>query len=346
VRLGLIARADNSGLGTQCWEFYRHLQPYRVLIIDVSHLHNDTTHTNKRTFLDRYPNPMIFKGWQPTPEMLKQFLSGLDVVFTAESTYGNDLIPLAHRMGVKVVIQPNAEFLDVRQQPDLWAPPTGWLWESIPEPKVLLPVPIATDRFKCEETAGRTATNFLHLVGRPAVHDRNGTLDLLQALQHVTADVTVSVRCQTPGYVSGLVHEHNIRTPNNVVLRVDSADVKNYWENYDGDVLLMPRRFGGLCLPVLEALGAGMPCVMPDISPNNTWLPTDWLVPATVQGSFMAKQRVEFHSVDPRDLAQKIDRFATDTGFYTKAKTEALELRDQNSWSTLKPLYIETLEAL
>jgi hypothetical protein len=27
MRLGLIARADNSGLGMQTWEFYNHMKP-------------------------------------------------------------------------------------------------------------------------------------------------------------------------------------------------------------------------------------------------------------------------------------------------------------------------------
>ena len=33
VRQGLIARADNSGLGTLSWEFARHLKPDKVLLV-------------------------------------------------------------------------------------------------------------------------------------------------------------------------------------------------------------------------------------------------------------------------------------------------------------------------
>jgi glycosyltransferase involved in cell wall biosynthesis len=320
------------------------MQPERVLIIDVGHLHNNVDHANKRTYLDRYPNPMICRGWMPSVDMLCEFLRGLDVVFTCETTYSPHLVPIAHSLGVRVVVQPNWEFLDLSwPQPDLWASPSLWHYDELPENKTYLPVPIATDRFSSSVASSETATHFLHVVGRPAHADRNGTADLLQALQYVTAEVVVDVRCQKPGYVSGLVNELGIRTPGNVTFRVDSADVDNYWDLYQGDVLLMPRRFGGLCLPVNEALGAGMPVIMPDISPNNTWLPNEWLIPAGWQTSFMAKQHVDVYGSSRTDLAAIIDRFATDQGFYIKAQDEATRLRDEISWHTLKPRYMEVL---
>jgi glycosyltransferase involved in cell wall biosynthesis len=129
-----------------------------------------------------------------------------------------------------------------------------------------------------------------------------------------------------------------------VLLHLDGADVTNYWDNYSsGDVLLMPRRFGGLCLPVNEALGAGMPVIMPDISPNNTWLPDEWLIPASRKGTFRAKQHIDFYSVDHRALAAKIDQLASDAEFYTKALATAADLREQLSWKNLLPEYQQVL---
>lgn len=321
------------------------MQPERVLVIDVSHLHDNKAHTNKYTDLSRYPNPIVCKGWVPDRGMLKHFLTGLDVVFSAETFYAPQFSDLAHRCKVRTALQCNPEFLNRRDMPDLWIPPTRWMWDTIPEPKTLLPVPIATGRFAVRDDfpAARPATHFTHIVGRPAVHDRNGTTDLLKALQFVKSEVTVTVRCQQPGYVSGLVHQHRIKTPANVTLRLDSADVPHYWDNYAGDVLVMPRRFGGLCLPVNEALGAGMPAIMPAIEPNTDWLPSEWLVPAVKQGSFMCKQRVDYYSVDVLELAHTIDRFASQPDLYVKARDEASRLRDEYSWDTLKPRYLEVL---
>jgi glycosyltransferase involved in cell wall biosynthesis len=346
LRLGLIARADNSGLGTQCWGYARNLNPVKVLVIDVSHFHNNTSHANKATYRDRYPDAQFYCGWRPPETLLAEFLDGLDCVLTAECAYNNELYTLAKAMGVKVVLAPNYEFLDTTARPDVWAMPSLWHFDDVPfSNKIHLPVPIETDRFADRTPTGyETATDFLHLVGRPAAHDRNGTPDLLQALQYVTAEVTVTIKCQDVSYVPQLLNR--FRVPENVTLVVDSTDVENYWDNYHGDVLLMPRRFGGLCLPVNEALGAGMPVIMPDIAPNNSWLPSDWLVPATHAGTFKAKQHIDIYSVDHRAYAAKIDALAGDPGLYTKAKTEALELREQYSWNKLRPTYLRTLQEL
>lgn len=344
MRLGLIARADNSGLAVQCLEFARAMNPDKVLVIDVGHMHNDTDHCNKRTDLSRFPDATVVKGWLPDRATLKGFLDGLDVVFSAETFYNSmELAPLARRMGVRTVLQPNPEFLNRRDAPDLWVPPTGWMWGTIPGPKTLLPVPIATDRFSATPSSvdGDGASHFLHIAGRPAHLDRNGTEILLRSLDHITAEVTVTIRCQQGGYVSSLLP--GLSTKKNVTLRIDPGDVDDYWELYQGDVLVMPRRYGGLCLPVNEALGAGMPVIMPDISPNNTWLPKEWLVPASLEGSFVCKQRVSYYRADHVALAAAIDRFATDPEFYARAKARALELRDEYSWDNQRETYNKVL---
>jgi glycosyltransferase involved in cell wall biosynthesis len=340
MRLGLIARADRSGLGVQSLEAFRALQPDKVLVINVGHLADATENCNKVTDLSLYPGAVVHNDWQPNRLQLQTFLSDLDTVLSFETFYSDELPTLAKQRGVKTVLQPNFEFLRPWAAPDLWAAPSLWRYSEIPERKIHLPVPIATDRFTTREFPA-TAGNFLHVVGRPAVHDRNGTTDLLDALQHVTSEITVTVRCQNAAYITQLLSDRKI--PSNVKLRVDASDVKNYWDLYTGDVLIMPRRYGGLCLPVNEALGSGMPVIMPDISPNNTWLPSEWLTPAQKTAEFLAMNRVDVFESDPVSLASKIDQFATDSNFYSAAKTQAAQLAKSLSWDELKPLYQEAL---
>jgi glycosyltransferase involved in cell wall biosynthesis len=340
--LGLIARADRSGLGVQSLEFFRAMKPDRVLVINVGHMADSGEHCNKVTDLSWYPGAMICNGWQPNRLQLQAFLAGLDSVFSCETFYSDELPHMARSMGVKTVLQPNFEFLRPWAAPDLWAAPSLWRFSEIPERKIHLPVPIATDRFTAREFPA-TAGNFLHVVGRPAVHDRNGTTDLLEALQYVTAEITLTLRCQNSVYINELVSQHVI--PGNVNVRIAPSAVQNYWELYDtGDVLVMPRRYGGLSLPVNEALGAGMPVIMTDASPNNTWLPSDWLVPARKINEFHAMTRVDVYQADPIALAAKIDAFATNADLYGTAKTQAAQLAKQYSWQEMKPLYDEALK--
>jgi glycosyltransferase involved in cell wall biosynthesis len=333
MRLGLIARADNRGLGQQTWAVQRNLHPAKTMVVDCPSMQPLQLHT------ERFPGAHIVRGL-PTEVDYAQFLDGLDVVYTAETGYG-DLWSIANRMGVRSVLHANYEFLDLRDQPTVWAAPSLWNFDRWPAGTTHLPVPIETDRFTITEKP-LTASRFLHIVGRPAIHDRNGTLDLLQALQHVTAPITVTVTCQQPGYVSSLIREHNIHTPNNVTLVVNSADRDNYWTIYDNQhAMILPRRFGGLCLPANEAIGAGIPVIMPNIDPNNLWLCKAWLTEAIHAGEFSAKQHIQFYRTDPQVLAAKIDQLALDEDFYGHSVYMARNLRKALSWETLTPRYLE-----
>lgn len=343
--LGLIARADNSGLGVQSWEFARNMHPDRVLVIDVSHLHDDTDHSNKRTDLSRFPGALVSNGWIPNTSTIEQFCDGLDVIFTCETTYSPELITIAHRRGVKVVNQYNHEFLSHAlynfPHPDVFAAPSRWMWDAIDVPnRIHLPVPIATDRWTVKDPAP-TARNFLHVVGRPAAYDRNGTPDLLAALPFVSAEITLTLTCQDVAYLTRLLHT---RIPDNVEIVVRSGDANHYWDLYDSqDVLILPRRFGGLCLPAQEAIGAGMPVMMTDVSPNDDWLPSEWLVPAVAHERFSATTDIDVHHADPQALATLIDRFATDEQFYSESCADAAQIREELSWTSLKPHYDEVV---
>lgn len=336
MRIGLIARAENTGLGIQTWEFARHMNPAKTLVVNLA---------GPRGFWpERFPGATIVAGLPGTRD-IEEFLDDLDVVFTAETPYNYELFSIAERRGVATVLQYNFEFLDYLPRPrlprpTLFAAPSSWRYRDVPfANKQMLPVPVALDRFPARQPRDR-ATRFLHIVGRPAIHDRNGTADLLAALEHVRSEITVTIKCQDPHYVPRLLHGRSI--PGSVRLVLDDTEVTNYWDNYTGhDVLVMPRRFGGLCLPVQEALAAGMPAIMPAISPN-TWLPEQWLVPARRTGSFMARTKIELHTTDHRALAARIDEVAG-PDLYPEACHAVGVIARGLSWTELADTYDRTL---
>lgn len=340
MRLGLIARGDNRGLGQQTWAYHRNLAPVKTMVVDCPSVKPLPLR------LERFPDAQVVKGF-PSTHDLERFLEGVDVVLTAECAYNNQLYPMASQRGVKTVLALNYEFLDRTAKPSLWAAPSLWHFDDIPGPKVHLPVPVEMERFTFRRRPEITP-HFVHIIGRPAVvHgvERAGTLDLLRALRFVRQDMTVTIKCQEPGYVDNLVRQHRIHTPNNVVLRIDSGDVENYWDLYqDGDVMVLPRRWGGLSLPTNEAIAAGMPVLMPDISPNNLWLPKDWLFPAQHGGVFQAKQRIDYYKTDPVVLAAKLDEYAQRKPSSWQA--DVGRLQHELSWETLKPRYEEVLSGV
>jgi glycosyltransferase involved in cell wall biosynthesis len=92
---------------------------------------------------------------------------------------------------------------------------------------------------------------------------------------------------------------------------VRHEEIDNYQDIYHGaDALILPRRYGGNCLPLNEAISTGMPVLMPDISPNNQFLDRTWLMPAEIVGQFEPRTVIDIYGVKPEDLAAKIDEFA------------------------------------
>lgn len=318
---------------------FDNLHPHKTMVVDCPSLKPLPIRR------DWFPDATWIQGL-PSDRDVERFCDGLDVVYSAETFYNRHFAAIAAHLGVKTVLHANWEFLSLNDRPTLWAAPSLWHWEDFPEPKTHLPVPIEIDRFPDRRYATeQTATRFLHVVGRPAIHDRNGTADLIQALRHVKSHVTVTIRCQEPGYVENLLYSAVV--PANIDLVVESGDLQDNTDLYaDQDVLVLPRRFGGLCLPCNEALGAGMPVIMPIISPQDTWLPHKWLVPARPAGSFTAKQRVDYFSVDHEALAARMDTFATDCRFYADARFDAYRISGDLSWNSLRDTYIKTFEEL
>ncbi len=340
MRLGLIARADSRGLGVQTKAFHDNMAPAKTLVVCTSEAASAQPLPIRTNW---YPGAQTCPGL-PSAGDLDDFLNDIDTVYTAETGYGHLLWDIAEKRNIRTVLHANFEFLNPADRPTQWLAPSLWRITEWPNHTIHLPFPVETDKFPTPHLP-ELPTHLLHIVGRPTqdrntdLH-RNGTIDLLAALQHVTQPCTVTIRCQHDTYVDHLIAAHSIRIPNNVNLKIMRGDLLNYWDAYqDQHAMILPRRFGGLCLPANEAVAAGIPVVMTDIDPNNTWLPKPWLVPATPAGSFRAKQIVHCHAADPAALATKISQLLTDPQWYTDAKKSATHLGRRLSWQSLKPMY-------
>lgn len=340
MRIGLIARADQTGLGIQSKEFFDHI-PCKALVIDSSALMPELALLKPN--LDLYPGQQAFRlrrgsgavGGIPKA-VVDEFLKDIGVLFAIETPYDYNIFQECKDRGIKTVLQPNYEFLDYPSRlppPDLFAAPSMWNYESIPGPKMFLPVPVNAKKFK----HSMRARTFVHIGGRPFLYDRNGTRVFANALRYVKSNI----RAEIKGQQSVTVASVNPR----VTLAMDFTSKENYHENYNGGVMVLPRKYGGLSLPMNEALASGMPIITTDISPNNLWLPEEWLVPARKVGTFQIKKPVDCYEADLAKLAEKIDQFC-DENFYHAAVSKAIDLKESISWDTLLPLYRRTLEGL
>lgn len=176
----------------------------------------------------------------------------------------------------------------------------------------------------------KKARVFVHNAGHGGIGGRNGTKQLLEAMQYVKSPIKLIIRTQFDN-----VHTNDLR----VDVRVGDLPYETLFD--EGDVFIYPDKFGGSCLPIQEAHASGMAVMASDRLPLNAWLPTDLLIPvkdyekANIAGS-------EFDSaiVDPQDIARTIDEwYDKDITKYSKLGKKWAE---ENGWEKLKPIY-ETL---
>lgn len=296
---------DKSGLGQgQTLPLTKMLNPNRVMLID------STMFNRRRQFPQWYDGyqTMIVDGFPTIAECIR-FLNGLTHVIVCETPMNHDLIILAFQRRIRVVFCPNPEFLDMFRRPELPNPwkmvaPTPWLVDRVkarvPD-TVVIPPPLFPDDFRTAREANfdrRGLRKFIHVAGVPAVHDRAGTQTVLESLKYTSADFSLVIKSQKP-------LEYACNDPR---VTFDASDPDDNAELFtDADAVIHPRRFGGLNLVMNEALMAGLPVIMPDIEPNNSVLPSDWLVPARKTGSFMARTEVDLYEADPHALASKLD---------------------------------------
>ena len=324
MKLGLIARGDRTGLGHQTLEMYRAMKPHKTLVVDLTGINRQM---GKETSFnsDWYPGA-TFKPFPLSAQAIDEFLEDVDVVFTCETPYNHYLFDAARQRGVKTVRQYNYEFLDYLHDPhlpmpDLLLAPSRWNLDEVIKKGSMwnteiryLPVPIAMDRFTPK--VRKTAKRFIHIAGHATAGDRNGTEIVRQAMSMTDAEVIIK----------------------------EPDEQKEYWENYDGDVLLLPRRYGGLSLQVQEACASGM---VPILSEGD---PYDGQVGISV-GSYDAEPlqtrpglSIPTHNVDPRDLAKVIDEL--NGRDILELSKKSIKWAKERSWDTLKPVYQNLLEDL
>ena len=346
MKLGIFVFANDSGLGAQTRRLTYMLKPDRILAIDSSSFSK-----NKEQHFDWYNG---FDGYKvqgfPTDREVRVFLKNLTHVLVCENPLNHSLMRIANNMGVKVFIQSNWEFCDHLNRPHLEHPykflmPSYWKVKEMKDlfgvkNVVYLPPPINPNEFKNARERNFERKNnaistpkFLHIVGTLAANDRNGTLDLLDAMRFSKERFELTIRSQRE-----LPQEYMIDDPR---VKYDIGNIKDAQDMYyDFDALILPRRYGGLSLTTCESLMSGLPVFMTDISPNNELLPKEWLVKSAKKGEFITRTMISIYGPVIKKLAEKLDWICNQD--LDKMKIEAFSIGyDSFSESVLKPKYEE-----
>lgn len=321
----MIARADNGGLGNLTWELCRHLRPARVLIMDFGEYGRSDVH------LERYADfdCRVVHGWAPSAADRKWLLDGCDVLYSAETWYAPEVPAEAAKADVRTFLHVMPELFTAHVADELWIP-TTYRRRHIPTHR-LVPVPVALDRFDYRPRGGE---HFVHIVA-PAMLDRNGTSSMLAALQKVSAPIRVTVQGATAV----------VRLPARCPVKLDMEPrgyPDEYWDIWpdDGDVLILPRRYAGLSMPVQEAAARGMPAIMTAADPQQSW---PGVYGVGTRGSAvrtnMAGGVVDVVEADPVLLAAAIQTVADRPDVAARLSLAARTWAEGISWDVWTPRY-------
>lgn len=336
-QIGLIARADNTGLGIQTHELYKHINPQKTLVVNVNRLNHLQNH------FYRYPGCKIVTDQMSLAD-INEFLSGLKVIFCCETPYNYELFREARNRGIKIVLQYNYEFLELGSLknsywPDVFASPSSWQIQEVKDKfKNVMHLPVPVNRQLLTYSEKKKFKRFLHIVGNAAAHDRNGTHASIEAFDKANLpDCELVVRCFNTSAVNSLPKG------NGKNITINTHNTTNYEHNYIGfDALILPRKYGGLCLPMQEALSCGMPVIMTDISPNSDVLPKEWLIPTGNKFTFHSKHTIEVNEPDVNSLTEKIKWFASmDEKTCIENSEIANKIADALDWNIWKKKYID-----
>lgn len=344
MRLGAIVRPDISrGVGAQSSAFARWMRPDRLLLIDARKAPRTTTH--RWDLFTDFDTMTVSLDDTGDPDIAKRFYDGLDVVYTVETNYWPGAYDVARSVGCRTVthinheLNPHPRLHPEWPKPDVFAMPTVWCLEQVPG-AVHLPFPV--DRSQFPYRRREHVNHLVHVVGMRAMHDRNGTIILSQALNRITHPCRITIHTQDPDGV-GI----RLRPPSHVELEVVAEDIPDPTGLYNPyDALILPRRYGGLCLPAQEAASMGLPVVMPDITPQNTWLPPDLLISATKSTVRTMAGILRSCTPGPWDLARIIDRLVGEPGLAGRMSDAMDHYAESISWRNMEPLYRTFFEAV
>ena len=340
-RVGLIARCDNGGLGNQSWEFFNHIGPERVVIVDLGDSGRGRSNRERFTTPHQDCSDFDFRvndGRNLSDENATWLARECDVVMTFETSYSQTFWDIAREHGTKTVLMVHVEQFDRMDTPDeIWVPTpyrTDLLSTKNP---YLVPWPVATSRMPCRDVR-KNASVFAHLRSSSR-YDRNGTKIVEAAVKSVKTPCEMVV--VGDGRASGRFarSRQNRRVETSVL---GSHEDYRYVVPCESDVLVLPRRYAGLCMTVDEAQAKGIPSIMLDVEPYRGVLGVH-----TVKASRGVARRMRggaFHvaQADGRHLADVMDRLMSDGELVEKLSQDALRRADMLSWD----LWAERYDAL
>lgn len=334
MRVGSIVLSTFQGLGILARAFYDNGVVDEVLVKRSGRMTNHPEWFGNAPVVGNPASDFEKSFTKQDHAAVVDFLSKIDVLLLFEIPFVDELIVLAKQMGVKVALMPMYECTPFPIEADLYICPSvldeDYYKEMYPQARITqINVPVQVDwRLR------KQAKVFVHNAGNGGTYGRNGTKELLEAMQYVKSPIKLILRTQKGGFSS--------EDPR-VEIVTDTVPFEELWR--EGDVFIFPEKFNGLSLPLQEAHGCGMLVMTGKRRPNDVWLPTEPLFPIkSEKDARIVNVSFKMAEFDPVQIAKKIDEwYGKDI---EKFSLIGKEWAEKNSWEQLAPVYLDALRSI
>lgn len=336
MSLGVIVRADQSGLAQLTERVVEKLHPDRILVVDLGmhnrgpfypHRYHDKA---SRVFTVQHPN-----GWNVA--QTGAFLAGLTHVWSAETFYApgfpNECVAYGATRHLYVMPELFNLYAPELKADRYWLPcAIGPEHAAHPRARIL-PWWTTTDTDTPKLLDSDGPLRLVHPTGT-AMADRNGTRALLAACAHMHCEAIITIVGSHQEFGDPDMHIGPV-----TIRRIPRVD---HWRSlYEyGDVLVLPRRYGWLSLPMYEAATFGMPVVTTQIWPQSEWF-AEWpeLLVRPVGPPMSVRMKggdVLVYTADPTDLAAALDWLACNPADVERIGAEFRRWAEDHDWTTVR----------
>lgn len=324
---GIVGYCCATGLGILTRDFYRHLPFARWLVVEHPQLGVDAAHLT----------PSCERSFESAGHgVLERWLTGLATVFSIEREYLAGLWAVAKKKGVGVVLMPNAEWFDPKDERmsliDRFIAPTRACLMMLEQTgfgrrTTYVPCPIDTTRFAFRQR--ERAELFVHFRGWGGHLERKGTNIVLEAARRCP-DVPFLIRGQRP--LEG-EWPPNARSVGPTLHPEEQYAI--------GQVAIQPSRWEGIGLQILEAMACGLPTIVPNAPPMNEYPADEQLLVAAGARPVMLGQPWTAWEMDVSLLTEAIRRVHGQRIHVLSRR--ARRKTERRSWDQLRPALVDAL---
>lgn len=333
MRVGTVCFATQRGLGYLAKSFYDH-----GIVTDAAVMH----HGSIPTYPEWYPGCVEITTRPTLNEQVKEMVRSVDVMLFFETPFDWGIINFARQVGTKTVLMTMYECTPERLPyvPDFYLCPSLLDKDYFPDNSVFIPIPV--DPELTPWNPHNHAEVYVHNGGYLGLQGREGTTNLIDAMEYVKSSLRLIVRCQKS---VGAEHESKAAKDPRIEYFCGQTPYDSLYSV--GDVAVGAQIWNGCSLPLQEAYASGLLVMNTNRYPMNSWLPTPPLIPVKRfdRGRAIGGGKIiNIARVNPRTIAVKMDEwYGIDISVFSQI---GKDWGEQNSWENLGPKYREVLQGL